>query len=273
MQDGSRRIVDRTEPAPAATGAGVSALSVLWADFRAAVASITILRIDSAVAPEQVGRAALFYPVVGLLMGAILVLLDHSLLLFLSQDITNVFLVGALAIMSAGRQLDGFGNTADGLIGFRGREHALATMRDRPLGTFGTAAIFFLLILKLRSFDLLADQARTFGLLLAPMVGRWTMVVLAHGSREAGPPGESSKFAREIGSREFAVASVFALATLLSLTEGFGLVIAIAVATLTVGLRVYLHRRLGGVTHQSLGAVSEAAETLVLILFAFTSAS
>ncbi|MGH7823069.1 MAG: adenosylcobinamide-GDP ribazoletransferase, partial [Candidatus Binatia bacterium] len=245
-------------PSPASLD--VNSPSVLRADLRVALASLTILRVEPAV-PGRIGRAALFYPLVGLAIGGALVLLDQSLLLFLSQDVTNVFLVGALAIMSAGRELDGFGNTADGLIGFRGREHALATMRDRPLGTFGTAAIFFLLILKLRSFDLLADEARTLGLLLAPMVGRWSMVVLAHGSREAAPPGEASKFARELGSREFAVASVFALAVLLSLTEAFGLVVAIAAATLTVGLRVYLHRRLGGITDQSLGAAAEAAET------------
>ena len=48
-----------------------------------------------------------------------------------------MLLVGALALFSAGRQLDGFANTADGLIGFRGREWAIATIRDRRLGSSG----------------------------------------------------------------------------------------------------------------------------------------
>jgi len=106
-----------------------------------------------------------FFPIVGLVVGFVVVVVDWMLRTFLSQEVTSVLLVAVLAVASAGRQLDGFANTCDGLIGFRGREWAIATMRDRRLGSFGVAAIVFLLILKVRSFDLLSDY-RFAGILL-----------------------------------------------------------------------------------------------------------
>lgn len=45
----------------------------------------------------------------------------------------------------------------------------------------------------------------------------------------------------------------------------------IAVAALMVGLRLYFHHRLGGVTDQSLGAAAEMTEALALVVFALGS--
>jgi cobalamin synthase len=94
--------------------------------------------------------------------------------------------------------------------------------------------------------------------------------VLAHGARDAGAD-EGTKFARAVGSREFAGASVFALALVLLAAEAIGLVVIVASAAATVGLRVWFHHRLGGITTQNLGAVAETVETLALVLFAFVS--
>ena len=244
-----------------------SALAALRAEIAAAFGGLTILPVG--VATRRPGREALFYPLVGLAIGGVLWAFDAALRLVLSQELTSVLLVAGLAVLSGGRHLDGFGNTADGLIGVRDREDALAAMHDRRVGTFGTAAIVFLLVLKIRCFDLLADDARLFAILVAPTLGRWAMVVLAHGAREAAPGDEAQKFARALGSREFGMASVIAFAVTLSVAEAGGLVILIAAASAAVGLRLYLHRRLGGITEQSLGAVSETVETLALMLFAF----
>lgn len=272
MSDAGERIVE----APVAQSVAVApedpnSPQALWADFLSAVRAITILRLGAESPPERIGRFALFYPLIGFFIGVTLVLLDWALRLVLSQEMTSVLLVAALAVVSAGRHLDGFANTADGLIGFRGREWALATMRARPLGSFGSAALFFLLILKVRGFDILAEQTRTLGLLLVPMLGRWAMVVVAHGSREAGPPAQAEKFSPAVGSREFAVASVICFVLLLALAQALGLIVLIVVAALTVGLRLYFHHRLDGITDQSLGAVTETVETIALIVFALGS--
>jgi len=182
-----------------------------------------------------------------------------------------VLLVGTLALLSAGRQLDGFANTCDGLIGFRGREWAIATMRDRRLGSFGVAAIAFLLILKVRSFDLLSDPYRFAGILLPPMIGRSAIIALAHRARAAAPLAEPMLFDPNIATRELAFACGFAAVVTFVAAGALGLLVVIAATLATLGLRVYYDKRLGGVTGQSLDAAAEAIETLTLVVFALAS--
>jgi adenosylcobinamide-GDP ribazoletransferase len=242
----------------------------LWADFRAALAALTIVARSPDPRPP-IGSSALFYPVVGLAIGAVVAVFDWTLSAFLSQEMISVLLVGALALISGGRQLEGFANTADGLIGFRGREWAMATMRDRRLGTSGAAAIFFLLILKVRSLDLVSEPIRHAGVLLPPMVGRWAMVVLARGSSDASVAGGVRKLEEGITMRELALSTALVFLVLAVTTEALGLLVLIAAGALAAGLRVYFHRRLGGITSQSLDAAAEAAETVALMIFALGS--
>ena len=181
-------------------------------------------------------------------------------------------LVGALALLSAGRQLDGFATTADGLIGFRGREWAIATIRDRRLGSSGAAAIAFLLILKVRCLDLLSDPMRAVGVLLSPMIGRAAIVCLAYGSRAAGSAAEASR-PFDAGDRAARARRRRRLRAVVTLALGgaLGLLVLIVSGLVTLALRFYLDRRLGGVAPQSLDAGAEILETVALILFALAS--
>jgi adenosylcobinamide-GDP ribazoletransferase len=255
--------------APAPAGAIVP--QELWADFRAAIRDLTIFGRSTETAKLTMGRSALFYPVVGLGIGVCGSALDWVLRPFLGQEITSVLLAGTLAVLSAGRQLDGFANTADGLIGFRGRDWAIATMRDRRLGAAGTAAIAFLLLLKVRGFDLLSDPLRIVGVLLPPMLGRTALVALAFGSRAAGSTDDSPRFDPTLTSREVGLVGAFAALVTLALSGAVGLLVLILSAGAVLLLRVYFARRLGGVTIQGLDACAEAVEVLALIVFALAS--
>jgi adenosylcobinamide-GDP ribazoletransferase len=248
-----------------------TAMAVAWGDFLTALSDLTIFGRTADPSRRPIGGSALFYPAVGLVIGTVVSMLDWVLRNLLTQEISSVLIVGGLALLTAGRQLDGFANTADGLIGFRGREWALAMIRDRRLGTSGAAAIAFLLMLKVRCFDQLSDSLRIVGVLLAPMIGRAVMVGLAYGARAAGPAGEAVRFDPAIGLRELVGAGLFAAVVTLSLAGAIGLLVLIIAGLATFGLRFYLDRRLGGITAQSLDAGSEILETLALIVFALAS--
>ena len=243
----------------------------LWREFREAVETLTILGRPTESGKLSIGSSGLFFPLVGLAIGLVVALLDGVLRTFLSQEVTSVLLVGALALLSAGRQLDGFANTCDGLIGFRGREWAIATMRDRRLGSSGVAAMVFLVLLKVRSFDLLTDPERFAGILLPPMIGRWAIVALAHRSRAAAPLAGMELYDPVLAMRELAWASAFAALLTLTTAGAIGLLVVVIGGLATLGLRVYYDRRLGGVTGHSLDAAAEAIETLTLVVFALAS--
>jgi len=260
------------EESPPASPASVADHPAMpWTEFRAALAELTIFGGATDPSRLTIGRSARFYPAVGLLIGLSVSGLDWVLRTFLSQEITSVLLVGTLAILSAGRQLDGFANTADGVIGFRGREWAIATIRDRRIGSSGAAAIAFLLILKVRSLDLLSDPMRFVGVALPPMLARTAIVALAFGARAAGSAAAPNRFDAAVTSRELAIDGACAVAITLAFAGALGLLALILTGLLIAAMRFYFDRRLGGVTAQSLDAGAEIVETLTLILFALGS--
>ncbi len=262
---------DSADPGAAVTAAAPFSSHELVSSFRAALSDLTIFGRLTETAKLAMGSSALFYPAIGLSIGLCVAALDWVLRPFLGQEITSVLLVGALAVLSAGRQLDGFANTADGLIGFRGRDWAMVTMRDRRLGTSGTAAITFLLLLKVRSLDLLSDPMRVVGVLLPPMLGRAALVALAFSSRAGGSPDSHAPFDASLTTREFAISIASAVLVTLVLSGALGLLVLILGALAVVGLRFYFDRRLGGATTQGLDAGAEIVEVLALIVFALAS--
>ena len=107
-----------------------------------------------------------------------------------------------------------------------------------------------------------ASAARPAAVLFAPLLARWALVVLATGLRDAAAPGR--KFNPAITFREFALASVFSFAALFAVGEAFGMLIVVAVAALTLTLRLSLHRLVGGVSWRVLLTCVEGIEMFVL---------
>jgi hypothetical protein len=76
----------------------------LLAQLLTAVRFLTVLR-PPGPATDAVGESALFFPVVGLALGAVLVLADSALAPLLSAGMRAVVLVGILTMLTGGRQL------------------------------------------------------------------------------------------------------------------------------------------------------------------------
>lgn len=237
--------------------------------FFTALQFLTIIRLrrNLPFTEEALGHAATFFPVVGLILGGLLWLCDKSLF-FLPPSLLNLLLVAVLAALSRGLHLDGLADTVDGLLGSADRRQSLAIMKDSAIGTFGVLAVFLALFLKLRSLDLLEGGYRGVALLVAPMLGRWSCVVMAYSSRPARAEGLGWVFVRGVRFREFGLASVLALVVTFALVEVLGLAVFVPLAALTVLFTLYCNRRLGGVTGDTLGAMGEMTETLTFSLFA-----
>jgi adenosylcobinamide-GDP ribazoletransferase len=237
--------------------------------FFTALQFLTIIRLrrNLPFSEEALGQAASFFPVIGLILGGFLWLCDKSFF-FLPFPFLNLLLVVILAALSRGLHLDGLADTVDGLLGSANRQRSLAIMKDSAVGTFGLLAVFLVLCLKLRSLDLLEGGYRGAALLVAPMLGRWSCVVMAYSSRPARAEGLGWAFIQGVRFREFSLASVLALAATFALVEVLGLVVFVPLATLTLLFTLYCNRRLGGVTGDTLGAIGEIIETLTFSLFA-----
>lgn len=237
--------------------------------FLEAVRFLTFIPLPARDAsPEEVGRSTAYFPLVGVLLGSILVLADALLGKIWSRLLVSAVLVVLWIILTGGLHLDGLADTVDGLRGGREREERLAIMKDSRLGTFGGVAVFCLLILKLALVNELGPAWGGRGLLLAPTLGRWAMVYSIWAFPSARPGGMGSLFKEHSGRRELVLATASALVTVFLLFRLWGLAILGGLWLAVAWLGWAFTRALGGLTGDTYGALCEVSEVLVLAMVA-----
>jgi adenosylcobinamide-GDP ribazoletransferase len=215
---------------------------------------------------NEVGRSAIFFPVVGLILGLILVLVNFLLLPFASAGLLSVILVTLLAFMTRGLHLDGVGDTFDGLGAGGDRDRVLSVMDDSHTGVFGLIAIVLVLFLKIHALESM-EVDRWRALLVALILGRWAMVLLAYRSK-AAKAGLGSNLIDHLQTKHFVLATLLTLLLVAAIFRGNGIFMMAWVAVFTMASKNYFHRRLGGVTGDTFGAVGELSETSVMVLLA-----
>jgi adenosylcobinamide-GDP ribazoletransferase len=215
---------------------------------------------------NEVGSSAIFFPVIGFLLGLILVLLNFLLAPFASPGLSSVAVVTMLAWLTRGLHLDGLGDTFDGLGAGGDRERVLSIMDDSHTGAFGLIAIVLLLFFKIHAIESM-DNERWRALLAAPVVGRWAMVLLGYRA-QAAKPGLGSVLIDHLESKHVVLATFITLVLVAAILHGPGIAIMIWIAIFAFASKQYFHRRLGGLTGDTFGAVGELSETSVLVIFA-----
>ena len=90
----------------------------------------------------------LWYPCVGILLGAFMVMTDMLLARWLSREVVAALLILLLVAMTRGLHQDGLADTLDGLAGGRMPTDRLTIMRDPRIGAIGATGLFVSLILR-----------------------------------------------------------------------------------------------------------------------------
>ncbi len=207
-------------------------------------------------------QSAIFFPLIGILIGALVWGTDWLLRPVLPTPVLSILLVGLLAVVSRGFHLDGVVKSATALFG--GSDSA---RRAPACGPLGILALFFLLVCKVRALDLLLGGYRDIALFLGPMLGRWACVVMAYSSRPARTEGPGTTFVHGVQFNEFALSSLIALGVLFTLIEIVGIALVLPLGGLIIGFTLLCNRRLGGVAGDHWGAVAELVETAAFCLF------
>jgi adenosylcobinamide-GDP ribazoletransferase len=227
--------------------------------FLVALTFLTILPAPrkTALSGTDFGRSTAWFPLVGLLLGAMLLAVAA-----LSRWLWSGLTVDILVVL----HMDGLADMADGVFGGGTRQERLAIMQDSRIGAFGVLALVAVVLLKVAFLGELADNLFTPALLVAPAVGRWAMVLAIHSFPAARSGGMGDLIKQHSGHRELLVATATALTA-----AGVGLGIAgLAVAALAAGMGLLLGRllasRLGGLTGDVYGAICELVELATLIL-------
>jgi adenosylcobinamide-GDP ribazoletransferase len=216
------------------------------------------------------GRATAFYPLVGGIIGGLLVLLFLMTDSIWTAFAVNVLIVAGWAILTGGLHLDGLSDTADGFLGGKSREEKLAIMKDSRIGAYGVIAICLALFLKVALLGEISGLRFIDALLLAPILGRWTMVLLIQFYSTSSTSVLGQLVKQHSGWLEFTVATATALLAAILLFQLWGLIIFLFLAATCAIIGNLVTNRLGGLTGDIYGAACEISEILVLLFISLT---
>ena len=215
--------------------------------------------------PEEMGRSVGFFPLVGLVLGGILLGLDGGLRLFLPPQLAAVLVVAAWLALTRALHFDGFLDLFDGLFGGFTPERRLEIMKDSRVGAFGVAAGALLLFAKLFSIADLANRPAAF--LTAPVLARWAMGIAIFAFPYAREKGLGRDMKDKVGWLQVTFASLLTLAVAWFAAGWWGL-FAFALAALLLFLAArYMLTLLPGLTGDSYGMLCELIELAVLVTF------
>lgn len=219
--------------------------------------------INTVYDPDEVGKAIKFFPLVGLILGCILVgvffvlepFIENRLILALVIVVVDMLLTGGL-------HLDGLADTFDGLFSYRDRERMLEIMKDSCIGANGGLVLIVYVIAKIL---LLSELGWEF-LLIMPVVSRLNTVVHAgfgHYARKSGM-GESIVNKTTKKGVLFATFTVLLISFPLIAWHSF-FVVGSALVFGFVSL-YYIQKKIDGITGDTLGAVLELTSLVILFV-------
>ena len=246
---------------------------MILTDILSALGFLTVIPVgQQKLTAERMAAVTALFPLVGLLIGGVLVGFDFLVKGLLPRQVTDALIIAFLAVITGGLHLDGIADTADGLIGGKGdREKALAIMKDSRTGAMGVIAIALLLLVKFMALDSIPSVLRPGALLLAPALSRWGQVLVSYGSRPARSENSlAGSFITYIKPAHFIAASILAVVFGVVFGGATGLASVAAVAIACLLLKLLFNYSIGGETGDTIGASSEITEALVFVIFSAT---
>jgi len=209
---------------------------------------------------ESIGRAAVYFPLVGLVLGLVLALLNHGLSLYLDSEILTVFLVAVLLAETGGAHLEGVKKTFDSF------EPDLSRAASSRVNIFGFVAILFVILFKLSAVDVLGEKI-ALSLLITPMFARWALVLFIYGYHDRCEE-RAQRIAANVRFWHLLTTTIATLGLALYLLGRKGLWIGLSLSVLALLARTLLHRRHAVLTHDNFDAVVELSEAFCLVLLA-----
>jgi len=245
---------------------------------------------------EKLGKSMKYFPVVGIIIGFILLFfciifnfilknISYSAILplmIIVVILTDLITTGAL-------HLDGLADTFDGIFSYRSKHKMLEIMKDSRLGSNGALALILYFLLKfILLFSLIIEsrEGAVYAIMTYPVVARFCSVVSCASSPYARGSGMGKTFVDNTKTCGLIVAAIitilyttgmvfmpFILFTNYSLPMQFIIktIFIIVLIVLLLGIFAYafsklIERKIGGITGDTLGALLEISSLVYIFL-------
>src|SRR6266446_10346567 len=231
--------------------------------FLIAVQFLTRLPVPRVLDNSEVelGKAAAFFPLVGVMTGGGAALVFTLLQRLLPLPASVLCAILFAAFITNGFHEDGLADTFDGLGGGWTKDRVLEIMRDSRIGTYGTLALIFLVLGKLNLLSSLPQGQIWRWMIVGHTAARWTILPLCAWLPYARAEGQGKLVARQVGTLEIVIGTVTTLLVILLLLPWqAALVTFLTTALVTFLSGLYFRARLQGITRDCLGAANQLTE-------------
>lgn len=235
--------------------------------FFAALRFFTRLPVPAWVghSQDQLDQASRYFPLVGLLVGAIGALVTETAAFLFPVSLAILLGMAATLLATGAFHEDGLADAIDGFGGGWDKAQVLTIMKDSRIGSYGAIGIGLALLGK---YTALAEIDAAFeppflavALVAGHGVSRLAAASLIHGLTYAreDATAKSKPLATRLSAGGLACAALFGLGPALLL--GWSALLPLALVALTTLLAArYFQRRIGGYTGDCLGATQQLAE-------------
>lgn len=249
--------------------------------------------VKGQVTAEDMARSMAWFPFIGLLLGLAAAAVHGLASMVFTGPVSDFLAIALVIIITGNMHTDGLMDTADGIFSGRPREGMLEIMKDSRVGAHGVVAGVLVILAKFVLLGQLPAEAKAPALILAPVLGRWAQVYGAAVFPYARTGGGTGSFTDTVGRRELFWASLTVVTVIVGALFAFQMYILAGAAALlgsfatdssfiigvlldsailavlvfagNAGLARYIAGKLGGLTGDTYGALSECIEVLVLM--------
>ena len=245
---------------------------------------------------EKLGKSMKYFPVVGIIVGFILLFfciifnfilknISYSAvlpLMIIVVILTDLITTGAL-------HLDGLADTFDGIFSYRSKHKMLEIMKDSRLGSNGALALILYFLLKfilLFSLTIESREGAIYAIMTYPVVARFCSVVSCASSPYARGSGMGKTFVDNTKTCGLIVATVitflytigmifmpfllftnYSLPIQIIMKSILIIVIIVALSALfAYAFSKLIERKIGGITGDTLGALLEISSLVYIFL-------
>jgi adenosylcobinamide-GDP ribazoletransferase len=217
------------------------------------------------------GLSLLWYPFVGLVIGALLLL--AATVLPLPFYLQAVVLVALWVVLTGALHLDGVADCADAWVGGLGDgERTLHLLKDPLCGSMGVTALILLIALKVAALAAVISHGQLYWLWTVPVLARLSLLLLFLTTPYVRAQGLGEVLAQHF-SRAWAKRLLVAVTAVLLLLSPLDIWSAFVMITAAIFfmIRAAAVRRLGGFTGDVAGAQIEWVEVGLLLVLASRS--
>ncbi|MDO4789863.1 MAG: adenosylcobinamide-GDP ribazoletransferase [Porphyromonas sp.] len=223
---------------------------------------------------ESLNKSFRYFPLIGLLIGALGGSITFLLSYVLPQELALVLGLAFFPLFTGAFHEDGLSDFFDGFGAGRTKERILSIMKDSSIGAYGIIALIFLHLFKFVALYPYSPIIWLYLFMASHASSRLLSTFYIRSSkyvRKEEEHGKAEHTRNTLTPITLLIASIFGLIPLFLISWKFALLVIALDVAFALLLRSYTERKIGGFTGDVLGAVQQIGELMVYLSFAIAT--